>query len=263
MSFIEHSDMTMRHWMREWLYRLLYMIGSRRQSVRVILLYHSVGNDTARSVPVPKFAQQMEWLLEHFQVVRLCDLPGAEKESIACVTFDDGYRDNYEVVLPVLERLGIRATFFITAGFLGKMFPAFDGSFPMMTSDQVKDLASQGHEIGAHTMTHPKLTKVSLEKAAAEIYNSRTFLEDLIGSKIDSFAYPKGLCNNAIKNLTQENGFRLAVTTRPGLVDDHPDWLMLPRVGISHNSSIGLFEAKLSHATPLYERIRRIGRQEL
>ena len=253
--------MTVRDRLREGLYRVLSLTGGKRQGVRAILLYHSVGNTTTQSVPLPKFEQQMEWLQEHFQVVRLCDLPKtvateAPGINIACLTFDDGYQDNFEMALPILESLGLKATFFIATGFLGGEFPSFAGKVAMMLPEQIYRLAQLGHEVGAHTVNHSRLTKVPFNEARTEIEDSKHLLEKLLGHEIVSFAYPKGDCDEATRSLVAANGFQLAVTTREGLTGDDPDWLMLPRVSISHKFSLKLFEAKLSHATTLRERFR-------
>jgi peptidoglycan/xylan/chitin deacetylase (PgdA/CDA1 family) len=58
--------------------------------------------------------------------------------SLAYVMFNDGYRNNYGYALPVLERLGIRSTFSVGTGLLGKSFPTFAGEFSMVTSAEVR-----------------------------------------------------------------------------------------------------------------------------
>jgi peptidoglycan/xylan/chitin deacetylase (PgdA/CDA1 family) len=207
------------------------------------------------------FERQMDILARDFKVVRLCDLPKAMAEdatdnNIACVTFDDGYRDNYERALPVLESRGIKATFFIATGFLGKSFPTSVGECPMMTTSQVRELANLGHEVGAHTVNHFKLSKLPSEEACAEISNSKSYLEDLVQGPVVSFAYPKGDYDEAVKNLVGSLGFQIAVTVRNGLVGNNPDWLELPRVTISNTLDLGAFRAKVSPAMTLYSRLR-------
>ncbi|MGH8009775.1 MAG: polysaccharide deacetylase family protein [Candidatus Binatia bacterium] len=226
--------------------------------MRVILLYHSVGTDAPQSIPVAVFARQLEDLMRRkFQVVRLRDLPtklasAPPDANIACVTFDDGYRDNYECAVPVLEEFGVKATFFVATGFLGKTFPTFSGEFPMMSAAQVRELGGLGHEIGAHTVTHPKLTTVPLATARAEIEISRRFLEDLLSSAVVSFAYPKGEYNAGVEALLPPLGFTVAATTRAALVNEEPDWLALPRVWIGRQLSRGAFAARTSPALDWY-----------
>ncbi len=244
------------------MYRFLYTLAGPGRCIRVILLYHSIGEDAPHSIPLPMFEQQIESLVRRFQVVRLRDLPAAlasapPHTNIACVTFDDGYRDNYVSALPVLERFGIKATFFIATGFLSRSFPTFAGECPMMAPGQVRELATLGHEVGAHTINHPKLTKVPMEIARAEVEGSKRFLENLLGSEVVSFAYPKGDHNEGVKAMVGALGFQVAVTVREAFVDGTPDWLAVPRVWVSNTLSLKAFEAKLSPAVHWYARLRR------
>lgn len=255
-------DVSLRDLARNTLYRLLYSFTGPGRGVRVIPLYHSVGSEAPYSIPLQTFQRQMEIISARFKLVRLCDLQEAiasepEETNIACVTFDDGYQDNYEVALPILERAGIKGTFYIATGFLSKAFPTFMGPRAMMTPAQVRELATLGHEIGAHTVSHQKLTQVSLESARTEIDGSRHFLENLIGREVVSFAYPKGHYNSEVKALVGSLGFKAAVTTREELVDVHPDWLALPRVWVNGNLDGVGFEAKVSPATHWYAQMRR------
>lgn len=254
--------MSLRDLARNTLYRLLYSLTGLGQGVRVIPLYHSVGSETPHSIPLKAFQRQMEILAERFKVVRLCDLEKAmasepSETNLACVTFDDGYQDNYEVALPILERAGIKGTFFIATDFLGKEFPTYAGECSMMTPAHVRELSALGHEIGAHTLSHPKLTGIPLDTARSEIEGSKRLLEGLVGKEIVSFAYPKGDHNQAIKGLIGSLGFRLAVTVQEGLVKHPPDWLALPRVWVGRKLNPRGFEAKMSPAVEAYEKLKR------
>ena len=125
----------------------------------------------------------------------------------------------------------------------------------MMTLGQVREIADLGHEIGAHTVNHPKLSKVPVESARREMLGSKDFLENLLGSAVTSFAYPKGDYNDTVKSLVTQIGFLRAVTVREGLVDS-PDWIALPRIWISNRLSDKGFEAKLSPALRWYTRLK-------
>jgi peptidoglycan/xylan/chitin deacetylase (PgdA/CDA1 family) len=247
-------------WCREAIYRSLYLWTGQKGGVRAVLLYHSVGSSGPHSVGLESFKKQMELLRERFHVVRLCDLAETisrelPETNLGCVTFDDGWRDNYEIALPVLEQFGIKATFFIATGSLGGAFRTFAGRVATMTRDQVRELAKLGHEVGAHTVNHPKLTQVSRETASKEIGQSKAFLEELLGTRVASFAYPKGDCDQEVKQLVRQAGFAQAVTIREGLLDGESDWLALPRIWVGAKLSLKGFEARLSPATTVYRRL--------
>jgi peptidoglycan/xylan/chitin deacetylase (PgdA/CDA1 family) len=103
------------------------------RSLRV-LTYHRVMADSecrgypfaSLVTPLSAFREQMRWLAAHYQVLPLGEAvpkaraAGAEDRPYVCVTFDDGYGDNYALAAPILDGLGLRATFFITTDFVAR-----------------------------------------------------------------------------------------------------------------------------------------------
>ncbi len=100
----------------------------------LVLAYHRIGeaagqlfDDELFSASVQGFKQQLLYLRSHFDVIGLNELiarlEGAGpvfRRPTAMVTFDDGYRDNYEVALPILQEVGLPAAFFIAAGYIDR-----------------------------------------------------------------------------------------------------------------------------------------------
>ena len=127
------------------------------------------------------------------------------------LTFDDGYRDTYELAYPLLREFGMRAVVFVLADASIRMNDWDSGSrispVPLMTPAQIVELHSAGFEIGSHSLTHPKLTQVSRERAWEEISRSRMLLEILINSPVRTFSYPYGLVNDATRELVREAGY--------------------------------------------------------
>lgn len=251
-----------KYWIKDLIYGACWFAaGHRHHEVQVILLYHSVGNIAPFSIPTRDFEQHVAYLRENFHIILLRTLPemlaqAATGDSIACITFDDGLLDNYEQALPILEKHGVKASFFIPTGAIGGTgCGAYDGQ-PHMTAVQLREMASLGHEMGAHTVTHPKLTQVTPQRAWQEIADSKAALEDVLGEPVVSFAYPKGNYNEAVKRMVREAGFRLATTTREALVHGEIDWLSLARIWMNPTMSWVQFQGKLSLALPLYERMR-------
>ena len=95
--------------------------------------------------------------------VRIARFQGDRQGAIS-LTFDDGLRDQYDLAVPILNRLDFKATFFIIAG----RTPETDeeaqakrpGDWGGISWPQIKTLAAQGHEIGNHSWTHAPLTKI-------------------------------------------------------------------------------------------------------
>jgi len=105
--------------------------GSTRLAVRshpvcTIFRYHRVNNDRDPffdALPVSQFHSQMEYLARHFHLVTLDQLAGGElpcgdKKCCIAITFDDGYRDNFVHAFPILKKMGIPATIFLTTGYI-------------------------------------------------------------------------------------------------------------------------------------------------
>jgi len=107
--------------------------GVGEQKKLIILIYHRVLDkpDYMRSDELDKnaFAWQMELLARHFTVLSLSDaIEGMQQGSLpsrsVCITFDDGYADNFTNAFPILKSFGLPATFFVASGFLngGRMW---------------------------------------------------------------------------------------------------------------------------------------------
>lgn len=96
--------------------------------------------------------------------------------------------------------------------------------------DGLRSLAAGGLvEIGAHTVSHPRLPSLSRAAQEREIRESRDFLAELLGPRPTSFAYPHGLERAATRRIVHEAGFARACTSAPGVVRSGTDPLRLPR----------------------------------
>ena len=103
----------------------------------------------------------------------------------------------------------------------------------MMTSEQVITMRGAGMLIGAHTVTHPILAKLSEAEARNEISDCKHSLEALLGEKIRLFAYPNGKPNLDFQikdvSIIRDLGFDAGVTTAWGTANAQSDLMQLPR----------------------------------
>ncbi|QQR52312.1 polysaccharide deacetylase family protein [bacterium] len=111
--------------------------------------------------------------------------PTGFSRGLVTVTLDDGWTDQYTNGLPILQKYAMPVTFYILSGSLTNQ-PDY------MTGTQVRALATAGHEIGSHTVTHPHMPTLSANQLTAELANSQTTLQNLIGKSVPNFAYPYG-----------------------------------------------------------------------
>jgi peptidoglycan/xylan/chitin deacetylase (PgdA/CDA1 family) len=125
------------------------------------------------------------------------------------LTFDDGYRDFYTDVYPILKKYHAKATAYIISGFLG---------YPNnMYNWQVREIARDGLvEIGAHTVHHAWVKGIPAKSLAYEVDQSKKTLELLTGKPVVSFAYPYGAFDVPAIQAVAAAGFTSAVATVPG-----------------------------------------------
>ena len=121
-------------------------------------------------------------------------------------SWDDGTITDLKLA-ELLEKYGIKATFYL---------PKF-----IDNSLQRKDIIAidQKFEIGAHTLSQPDLTKVSLSEAKKEIKDSKEYLEELLGHSVAMFCYPYGTHNKDVREIARSSGFIAARTAEPGGLD--------------------------------------------
>ena len=103
----------------------------------------------------------------------------------------------------------------------------------MLTTDQVRSLAAAGMTIGAHTVSHPILSRIAEHEARAEMAESKERLEAMTGCKVALFAYPNGKpgtdYNGTHVRLAREVGFEAACSTRWGAATKGCDIFQIPR----------------------------------
>jgi peptidoglycan/xylan/chitin deacetylase (PgdA/CDA1 family) len=121
--------------------------------------------------------------------------------------------------------------------------------YGLLNASEVRSLVSSGMTIGAHTMTHPMLSRQKPELAYKEISHSRERLETGIGTRVWAFAYPFGdpqSINSQVITMVQKAGYRAAfVNFGGGLGRKLPDFL-LPRIHVTDEMSLAEFEAHIS-----------------
>ncbi len=208
---------------------LLRRLVARRS---VMLGYHGIANakpsdDLSRlQVPPEQFQRHAELLLAAgFRFVTVETLAalisdGTPPPGLATVSFDDGMQSTFTTAFPIMQRLGLPGTVYVTVGLIGGQNPWVRGpSGKMLTEEQVRQLSATGWEIGAHTMTHPDLATMELDKCMREMRDSRVALERLVGKQVRTFAYPFGSYNQTAVRAAREVGFVAAVTCGSGKWD--------------------------------------------
>lgn len=199
-----------------------------------VLNYHQV-NDQAHNmltVSSADFDKQMacladsgynsitpDQLLDYLQNGK--DLPA----NPVLITFDDGYEDNYRVAYPILKKYNFTATVFLITDFVGQ-------NSRYLTWEQVGEMQNAGLVFESHTLSHILLPKCSTEEIRAQLVKSKEAMEWHLGRKAEYLAYPGGVYDQKVVNLTKEAGYRAAFTVDLGRDLKHCELFTLNRIPI-------------------------------
>ena len=168
-----HGSRPVRWWQRQ-------CASLEGRAPMIVLFYHRVADDNPCDWTCPNrtFARQIRWLAANFEMISLAEVQrrvriGENARPAVHITFDDGYSENCREAIPLLVKMRIPCTYFVTAGnvFSGEPFPhdlALGKSFPPNTIQQLRAMAGSGIEIGAHTFTHADLGAVTDPKRLQE-----------------------------------------------------------------------------------------------
>lgn len=153
------------------------------------------------------------------------------------VTVDDSEINGFKVAAPVLERLGLRATFFVLPGYAGRT-----GS---LNFGKMRKLVARGHGIGNHSWTHRDLRGLSTDALFKQVEKAQRRLAKELGFRPRTFAYPYAVWNDRVIERVRQSGFELAFTAGPGatLKSDAP--LLAPRIFVSRLTSPADLATKL------------------
>ena len=189
-----------------------------------IIAYHHVTDAQKNDMTVsPKlFNQHMQFLADNgYEPITLdtwcaAALHGSKlPNKPIIITFDDAWKTQFEIAVPILEKFGFKATFFAYTDVIGNR--------STMTWEQLRQLAEKGNCIGCHSATHCNLTKKFdfeseeqyKERINREIVDTKNMLEEHLGVQIRHFCYPYGYYNTEIFSMLESGGYVSGVTVNP------------------------------------------------
>jgi peptidoglycan/xylan/chitin deacetylase (PgdA/CDA1 family) len=114
-------------------------------------------------------------------------------------SWDDADRSGLKVA-DVLNRHGLRGTFYVPTGRLGHD--------PFFTAADLRTLSVAGFEIGAHTVSHAILTEIGPEELKHEVGDCKVVLQQILGAEVTMFCYPKGRFNAEVVSAVKLAGYR-------------------------------------------------------
>jgi peptidoglycan/xylan/chitin deacetylase (PgdA/CDA1 family) len=217
---------------------------------RVVLCYHSVTPEPSYLGLTPDlFDAHLGWLERHCQVLPLEELmsgPSRGGGPYVAITFDDGYADNHTHVLPLLQRRGMTASFFVAVGFLERddevmahlteVWRRPRDELRPLSWEQVADLRAAGMSVGSHTWSHRNLAQLPVDAVEADLRRSRRLLQERLGAPVRAIAYPWGKLRRHVNDDTfaaaRRAGFELGLISLPRAVSAGDDPLRTARLGV-------------------------------
>ena len=250
----------------------LFSYSGRNRLTIPILCYHSINdsvNYEADALPPEYFKDHLQYLIENYTPISLekavdyIDGKYPEIKNPVVITFDDGYKDNYDIAFPLLKEFGVPVTIFVVTGFINKKLKLInDSDFDALTWDQIREMDRHDLvDIGAHTDTHPILSEIKDAEIVKEIVESKKILENELSRKIGLFAYPNGQLSDipvsAIDTISREQ-FLCACSTVWRTSHTANEKLLLGRVMISGTDTLSIFKYKVSGSFDFLHHVQRI-----
>ena len=214
----------MKKILKNFLYYFLSLFNYRGA---VILLYHSVSENyelaTVKPADFMKHLEKKE--KKRFNVIKLTELADLIKNrrkippKTVCLTFDDGCRDNFLNVFPLLKKYNFPAAIFVSTALIGKTKLMEDGeNFQYLSAEEITEMFKSGLvEFGSHSHNHLKLANIKTDRAETEMLTSKKVLAQILGQEIISLAYPVGRFNQEVEKLARKN-FEIICTVKKGRV---------------------------------------------
>ena len=205
-----------------------------------VLTYHSIGDKFDEdglglyNLSIRKFEDQMLFLRGVNGINRVSDYSGIS------ISFDDGFRNNLHVVLPIMENLGLPFTIFVTKSHVKE----FGGLY--LNKGELKELASSPLvSIGSHALSHVRLPELSAKRQREEILHSKLWLEDALGRDVELFSYPYGSYSLRTAEIVQDSGYQAAFTVDFGKNKIEERIFSYKRTDIFSYDTLRSFDGKL------------------
>jgi peptidoglycan/xylan/chitin deacetylase (PgdA/CDA1 family) len=192
----------------------------------IVFCYHRFEENPGRDglgIKPSEFEQQMQTLKDKgITVVSMDDFLAwrrGEKNipnPSAVISIDDGYLSGYQVAWPILKKFGYPFTMYIYTDYV-KGGPKSGGK--SMTWEQIAEMRDAGVDIASHTVSHSNL-RAKQGKSEEQYHQwlenelgaSKKMLEEKLGIKVRTLAYPYGNYNDEVKKVAMENGYEAAFT---------------------------------------------------
>jgi len=232
----------------------------------LVLMYHGIYENNEELLKIPKEDRPYAVSLENFEI-QMNILAASDKKKISLdlinsnsdeiygedgiiLTFDDGWESISEYAIPILIKLNIFATIFMTVDKINKS--------GFMSENQLKQIISQGMTIGSHTYSHRFLNDLDKDDITEELIKSKKILEEKLNINVNQLSLPGGRNNSMVIRLAEQVGYGLLCTSVPGLNIPSSSKLEIKRIPIRNKLSNNNFEKLIKFNKGFINKLERI-----
>lgn len=224
-----------------------------------ILLYHNITEtdgayDPDVHISKEKFKEHLNYLKENnYTTINFKDYynyrtTGATlPEKPIIITFDDGYRSNYEIAYPCLKEMGMKATIFTVthSSYIPDQF-----SFPHFNWQEAREMAkSEVIDIGSHSAGHLIHTYLSYNACFFQARRSFFDIYKNTGEKPFAYAYPTGAFTLESQKIIKDAGFMIQCSVQGKLNDDRTPLNELKRLNIRGDVTLEDFKNLIENSS--------------
>ena len=225
-----------------------------------ILGYHKVGEPAANGwhtwnyVTAENFEKHLDYLRDNnWKVIGVetflkgLDKPETLPERSALITFDDGYKSNLQIALPILKKYQYEAVIFVATKYVDS-YNAFDADIFYEPKEQIcsweelRELHIQGVSIQSHSVSHPRFSELNEQQKLFELVESKKIIEEMLGNKVEFFSFPygdDGVDEIQTRNLLLHAGYKTACLYGGGIFSPvNADLFRLQRIAIGADTNI-------------------------
>lgn len=211
-----------------------------------ILVYHHVRKQEGwakstwswkMTVTPETFERHMQHLADRgYETITMSEMTAAIRGERAMpakpvvLTFDDNNASQYDVAVPIMEKHGQKAVFYLVTKYLDTPH--------LLNRDKALELQAKGHEIESHTLLHRALTGLNDDELRTDLAESKRILEELTGTPITHLCYPGTAHNQRVRDAAKAAGYETATIMDPVVFNETHDWMKIPRIMMTDDTDI-------------------------
>ena len=186
-----------------------------------VLLYHGIDDGTPSARHMDDVDREYVLDRRRFEshIAYLAAKPATAVPVV--ISFDDGDLSCHTTAAPILERHGLRGSFFVVTGWIGQS--------GFMNADQLRDLERRGHAVHSHSRNHPKLPSMPAAALDDELIGSKADLEGILDRPVTQFSIPGGAYDDRVIAAARRAGYEPVFSSIEGYNKDNDAAFLLRR----------------------------------